>query len=227
MLVAPQITSADILLGISDWTTITDADNIVAPTITAGYFSLSGPPTPGSGSAPGGSMDGTWGNDATLTPAPTTNNGTSVNSFQLHMSTTADVSLGLLLFDAVGYSSGYQLNISYEIQPDEPPADGTAGPYTINPIAVAGNPFQAPNDPAPGSSTGPYTGYSVDLNQLFLAANSTVIFTFTYSYLGTGSPSAAYTDNLAITAVPETGSMLGLGCIVGAGAFFRSRRRRG
>lgn len=39
--------------------------------------------------------------------------------------------------------------------------------------------------------------------------------------------SAMTLDNFQISAVPEPGSMLGLGCLIGAGALLRTRRRHG
>ena len=224
MLVAPQISSADILVGISDWTTVNDpsdptkvtnsASNVVDSNVNVNLYA--------SGLAPGGSNDQTWG-DTSLTPTPPQFNGTAVGDFSLKIGATSAVTLGQLVFDAISYQPGASLTVSYLITPGGGNDSSGTGIDPISnpsfhPLALT----SAPNNPnVPHDSTGAYTGYTVPLGNLLVPAGSTIEFFFAY----TGGL-ITYTDNLAVTAVPEPGSLLGLGCVVGAGAFLRSRRRK-
>lgn len=219
LLVAPQITSASLLLGISDFTT-TQIPSVTGNYEAAGFtgdFSFTGS---GSGIAPNGSNDGTWGPQPIAPTSPPANNGTSAANFgagngSLIVSLTApiDQALGYLLFDAAAQSAGAILEITYTITP----APNSAGDLTtpsIALVAIGGGGFPAPN--------ANFTDYMIDISSIVLEAGQTIAFTFALS----GPSGFAYVDNIAITSIPEPGSMLGLGCVAGAGAFLRSRRRR-
>jgi hypothetical protein len=57
--------------------------------------------------------------------------------------------------------------------------------------------------------------------------NNSGIFTATFAFVSSGNPNGTadlYIDNIAL--VPEPGSLLALGALMGGGVFFRSRRRR-
>lgn len=73
-----------------------------------------------------------------------------------------------------------------------------------------------------------YNDYSAKLAGLILGTGETMAFMFT-GYLannpGNYQPSAIYVDNVGITAIPEPGSVLGLGCVLASGLMLRSRRK--
>jgi hypothetical protein len=72
-----------------------------------------------------------------------------------------------------------------------------------------------------------YNDYSARLG-LTLGTGETVAFMFsglTVSNPGSYLPKSLYVDNVGITAIPEPGSVLGLGCVLASGLMLRSRRK--
>lgn len=179
-------------------------------------------------SATGGSDDSTYGPAIGLTPAPSSVNGTALAldppgpaspvTVSLTNSSGSAVQLGYLLFDAATSSSNVSLNVSYQITP--PPL--SSGPVSGNPFAVVDI------DNIDSSSSTDYGDYYANLSSLILGIGQTITFTFSNA-----KTEVAYLDNIAITSfgplagVPEPGSLLALGCLVGGGSFLRSRRRKG
>lgn len=225
LLTAPQITSASILLGISDFTTTqipSGTGNVEEPGFTGG-FAFSGSAF---GAAPGGSDDNTWGSLSPSPDAPPANNGTTtanleVGSGTLVVSLQSPVSqgLGYLLFDAAAQFSGALLDITYTITPAPLGSGDLTDPNPIPLTAVGGFGVPVP-------TTG-YESFLIDISNIVLGPGQTIAFTFLMSSTTSPVENYAYLDNIAITSIPEPGSMLGLGCVAGAGAFLRSRRRRG
>jgi hypothetical protein len=74
-----------------------------------------------------------------------------------------------------------------------------------------------------------YLNYSKSLSGMILDAGETMAFMFSgrlsEQLPGGYSPTAFYVDNVGITAIPEPGSVLGLGCVLASGLMLRSRRK--
>ncbi len=82
-------------------------------------------------------------------------------------------------------------------------------------------------DTTTGTNSGDYsdfTDFSFDLAGLSIGKGNTAYFTFWYPG---GQPQFSLRlDNIAVTAIPEPGSLLALGGVIGAGLFIRRRNRR-
>lgn len=221
LLFATQADAA-LLLGFHDFDDTAPDDNTVA----AGYVgSWSGLP----GDIGGGSNDETYGPAIGLTPIPTKINGSALalnpkgsSDFPVTVSLTNNtgsaIQLGYLLFDAATSSSNVDLNVSYKLSPS--PANNN----------VPENPYKdiVDIDGIDSSDSVDYGDYYATLSSVILGIGQTITFTF-----DNGKTEVAYIDNIAITSfgplagVPEPGSLLALGCLVGGGSFLRSRRRKG
>ncbi len=193
----------------------------------AGSYSLT-PPPPNTGvQTTGGSNDGTWGPLAESPTPPTANGNAAVLDFQnamLSVSLTANSfsqRLGYLVFDAATSHLAFGLDVSYVITSGAVVPVPPAVPNLLNDQAVT---FVTPTNP----TIGDFQDFLVDLTSITLGVGQTITFFFDAVDVSPGATGGyIYLDNIAITAIPETGSTLALGCIVGASAFFRSRRRRG
>ncbi len=236
VLTAPQIASASIVLaGYHDFGTITTGNYNYS-----GFIGSVNLPTGSSVQDPGGSNDGiygsmdpssdenwvkhennlTWNNPAPDPPnaAQGTNDGavvvTSTNSFVFSVTNLSgsDMVLESLLFDMVRQTSNkgtVQLDYSYTNFATTPEALGT--------IATTRGYIG-------GGGSQDFDDAVKDLTDLALPLNAgdTISFKFT-ALLG-----EMKFDNIslnALTPIPEPGSLLALGCVVGSGAFLRSRRR--
>jgi hypothetical protein len=120
-----------------------------------------------------------------------------------------------LLFDAVSSAnSGSTFNIKWQFWTDIsattpiPGGSGTSSTYTLASGTTAKNDSN-------------YQDFAVDLGSFFLPAGG--YFEIVWDRLS--GQSSFKLDNIAL--VPEPGSMLGLGCLVGFGTLLRSRRRSG
>lgn len=218
-LVLPQIASASLLVGFHnfDGTATTET---VGPSQTAlpsgannyasagflgtltknGEVSVNG----------GGSNDGTYGdrNFGLANPTNADGYGRSLGGgdpiFKVTNLSGSAVTLSSLLFDAATQAGGGTIKVTYVM------STGESGNFTTNkPLPTAGG---------SGSNIN-FEDFAVSLAGWVLGDEEWIEFKFD------GSPNGRI-DNLALTAIPEPGSMLGLGCVVGAGAFLRSRRRR-
>lgn len=78
------------------------------------------------------------------------------------------------------------------------------------------------------TSQNDYNDYSASLSGMILGTGETMAFMFsglTVSNPGNYAPKSLYVDNVGITAIPEPGSVLGLGCVLASGLLLRSRRK--
>lgn len=78
------------------------------------------------------------------------------------------------------------------------------------------------------STLNAYNDYSASLAGLILGTGDTMAFMFSgYLAINPGNyvPNAINVDNVGITAIPEPGSVLGLGCVLASGLMLRSRRK--
>ncbi len=180
-----------------------------------------------------GSNDATWGNDAVTTPVPSINDGYLVdgntlgnvyNAVRVDYNGDANWTLQSLLFDAASLGSGKTGYLSYKV------LTGVNEGTTVDLGTVALRQITAGNLGSTVSS-GYFGNYIVSLLSFNIVMNfdgsgdSTIEFRFN---VGDGT-TPGYIDNVALianlTPVPETGSLAALGCLVGSGAFLRSRRR--
>ncbi|RYD83772.1 MAG: PEP-CTERM sorting domain-containing protein, partial [Verrucomicrobiaceae bacterium] len=223
LLFATQADAALLLAGFHDFDGTAPDNNFVA-TNYAGNWSGHVEETDG------GSNDLTYGPALGLSPAPSSVNGTALAlnppgagtspvTVSLTNNTGSVIQLGYLLFDAATSSSNVDLNVSYQISP---------GPPNVN--NVPENPYKdiLDIDGIDSGESADYGDYYATLSSVFLGIGQTITFTF-----GNQKTEVAYLDNIAITSfgplagVPEPGSLLALGCLVGGGSFLRSRRRKG
>ena len=127
--------------------------------------------------------------------------------------------LEALLFDAIKPktpdTAGVTVEYSYDLNPT----------YTLLKHVSFDTPYYASG----GESTLAYDAADFSLefshllrHDLFLDVGHTILFKFTPDE----ASGTILFDNLALTAIPEPGSLVALGCLVGSGAFLRRRRRR-
>jgi len=163
----------------------------------------------------GGSNDGTFGSGVSSTPFQTpavpTNDGylrIGPNVGGNNMTITVDnngttpISLESLLFDVAGATIGTSFNVSYVLFP-----------------SFGSTPVTATQAFTTQGASETYGNHSFLLNGIGLDAGSTISFFFQNM---TGN---ARIDNIALLAVPEPGSILALGCVLGSGLLLRNRRR--
>ncbi len=176
----------------------------------------------------GGSSDGTYGSVTLVANNPpadggfvrsvewyTTNSDTGAEElnhsypvFRITQTGTGVTPLGAFLFDAATneVSSVSNVVVSY--------LTSTSATHTYSPITL-------PVVPNSNTISADYGDFALSLAGLELAQGEWIEFTFD------GSPYARI-DNVGLTlaAIPEPGSMLALGCLIGSGALLRNRRRR-
>ena len=240
----PQIASASLLVGFHSFSGDSNPD-LVPDYALSGYAGRLDIAVDGSfplfadtdTRATGGSVDGSYGNMifAANNPLSGTDglvggdgfarsvetwSGTSDNPsrvklahsypvFRFSQSATGTTPLGYLFFDAATNTTTPAANLVVTYR--------TSGSATGS-FSVASLP--SVNNSNTLGSTG-YGDYAWNLAGLNLTQNGWIEFKF-------DGNEYARIDNVALasfTAVPEPGSMLALGCLVGTGAFLRNRRR--
>lgn len=173
----------------------------------------------------GGSTDNYYGNDADVPgtghliySSPQTDNGyvDVANGTKFIGVAGTQGTIDALLFDAVSVSASKSVfNVSWTFWTDA----------TKTLVAGSGNTSAAALEVGPGNSlnvTSNYKDFAVNLGSFFLPAGG--VFEIVWNRVGS-TPGNFKLDNIAL--VPEPGSMLGLGCLVGFGTLLRSRRRTG
>jgi hypothetical protein len=204
---APSVVSATLLVGFNDFKNLGPGNTIVQS-----EGSLGGSMT-GNAGASGGSKDGFYGPDSTalggvpLANAPTTLNGRlNANNATLTVTNTTGKTFVLtsLLFDAIKNANNAGI-ASYTVawKVDNVPTGSATGTY----------------DYAEPANPNLFNDYMIALGGILLAPNSVISFLWT-------STTGAQIDNIALLGIPEPGSLLALGCLVGSGVFLRSRSRR-
>jgi hypothetical protein len=172
--------------------------------------------------ADGGSEDGFYGEDwdqpgighMIYSTPPTTNNGYIDGAVGVKFSGVAGTpgSIDALLFDAASVGSLSTFNVSWNfwdnVGQSNLLASSNSGNLTVGP-GVSSN------------DTGNYADFAINLGSFFLPAGGY----FEIFWNRVTGPATFKLDNIAL--VPEPGSMLGLGCLVGFGTLLRSRRRTG
>lgn len=204
---ASPMASATLLVGFYDFNNNTVAENA---NYQLGGFSGTVTKNGEASVNNGGSNDGTYGAVTFAANNPTTNDGYARSLslgdpvFTITKTSSGTTPLAALLFDAANQAGGGVINVSYRTD---------AGAFT--PLGTATSlPVAGPA----GTSTN-YGDYFLSLVGFSLSGiNSFIEFKFD------GSPNGRV-DNIAITAIPEPGSMLALGCLACSGAFLRSRRQ--
>ena len=224
LLGAAQVTHGSVLLGFnsfgSNTTDVdgTDVDNTPDEAQTGWSGSITSDLA-----VNGGSTDNYYGNDwdqpgighLIYGPPPTTDNGYVDNGNITLFTGTAGTagSIDALLFDSVSSAaSGATFNIKWSFWTDSSKTTAIAGGSGTSPTYTLASGTTAKND-------SDYQDFALNLGSFFLPVGG--YFEITWDRL-TGQSSFKL-DNIAL--VPEPGSMLGLGCLVGIGTLLRSRRR--
>ncbi len=228
--VAPQIVSATLLVGYNSFGAATDTtpnegtSGFDASMVSTGYANFSSL----------GSNDTFYGPDGgvPLANGATSNGRTEANGATLTVTNTNTQSYTLtsLLFDMASDPLNSAKNftaLTYTIVGVEGGSifagdGGTSlkGPIPGNPLATITSPVAVANQVS-GTSRN-WSDFIADLTSLTLGAGETIIFNWS-------AGSAVRIDNIALTgtlnAIPEVGSLLALGCLVGSGTMLRTRRR--
>jgi hypothetical protein len=170
----------------------------------------------------GGSDDGFYGNDwdqpgighMIYSAPPVSDNGYIDGAAGVMFSGVAGTSevIHALLFDAASVGSASTFNVSWKFWDDA---------LMTNQLASSSSSTLSVGPGTNTNYTSNYQDYAVNLGSFFLPAGG-------YFEIVWNRVSGAGTfklDNIAL--VPEPGSMLGLGCLVGFGTLLRSRRRTG
>jgi len=214
-----QITQGGVLLGFNSFTTATDQNT--AEEAKSGW---SGSIT-GDRGRDGGSTDGFYGKDD-ITPGfghliynpvgvASANNGRIDNGNGTIFRGTAGTAgtIDALLFDAVSTGDATTFNVSWTFWETAdklgPTVPGGTGSET-------GRTLLADQDDNQN-----YEDFALDLGSFFLPVGGY----FEIVWTATAGQTSFNLDNIAL--VPEPGSMLGLGCLVGFSTLLRSRRRTG
>jgi hypothetical protein len=210
-LLAPQISSATILAGYNAFVQGNAGGSATetAPGITATYS--------GTTTSALGSNDGTYGPTLPVTGGGR-NNGTAIISgavsapvnfvISVTNNTGSTMTLSSLLFDATTRDlAGQRMSITYTITN---PLDNGGGSELIVDSGY--------------TNVQDFGDFTFNIGKVL---NNSGIFTATFAFVSSGNPNGTadlYIDNIAL--VPEPGSLLALGALMGGGVFFRSRRRR-
>jgi len=200
MALAPATVSATLLVGFNSFTAGANAPD-------EGSFagSLNAP----GATSVGGSNDGFYGPDSLAAGGVPVNTGTTTNgridnangtTLTVTNATSSSFVLTNLLFDAIRIGS-----------------TGT-GAFSVNWSAPGGTGSQSGTLSTP-SPVNNFNDYIVNLGGLLFAPSDSIVFTWVIS-------GGSELDNIALIGIPEPGSLLALGCLVGSGLFLRSRSRR-
>ena len=224
-----QVTQGGVLLGFNsfaeDSTTIDGKPSDDTP--DENQSGWSGSIASGGLAENGGSNDNYYGNDwderkighFIYGAPPTTDNGYVDVAVGTRFTGVAGTpgTIDALLFDATSVSgNASSFSVSWTFWTD------------VTKNTVAGTGSSSTLSVGPGASpnvNSNYKDFAVNLGSFFLPAGG--IFEIIWNRVGapTGNPGNFKMDNIAL--VPEPGSMLGLGCLVGFGTLLRSRRRTG
>lgn len=173
----------------------------------------------------GGSTDNYYGNDADVPgsghliySSPQADNGyvDVANGTKFTGVAGTPGTIDALLFDAASVASNKStFNVSWTFWTDS----------SKTTVAGNGSTSATPLEVGPGVSgnvSSNYKDFAVNLGSFFLPAGG--VFEIVWNRVGS-TPGNFKLDNIAL--VPEPGSMVGLGCLVGFGTLLRSRRRTG
>lgn len=208
----PQLASAALLVGHYD------AASFSSQETTSGFSGLVGGSATPLGAFSWNSTDGTYGSGPT---APTNVGGQAFGfggdvdatiNFTVTNGTGSDYTLSHFFFDisrAADTKSIYGLEYSL----DGADAVALTVPTAVDGSNITGNSAEGTNNWDSFAST--YLG-------VVLEHGKSIVFTWHANH-GGGLDNIGLTGELS--AIPETGSIVALGCLVGSGAFLRTRRR--
>ena len=218
LLGAAQITHGSVLLGFNSFEETAPGIDTTADEAKTGW---SGSLTADL-AVTGGSTDGFYGQDdetrnfghKIYSAPPNSNNGYVDVGNQALFSGTAGTAglITALLFDAASTGPATAFNVNWAFW-----TDNTKSSPVINGGGVSSSLTLA----AASAETSDYKDFALDLGSFFLPAGG--YFEIVWNW--TSGQKSFNIDNIAL--VPEPGSMLGLGCLVGFGTLLRSRRRTG
>lgn len=211
---ASQTSHAALLVG---WHSFAGTADQAPNEVAVGYSGLLAKAGVVSGNI-GGSNDGFYGNSTIVVPGGAASHNDGLQRINPAQPLTVSVTntgaqrtdLQALYFDAVRAVAGAAaLTVNYQIG---------AGPVQT----LTGTPFNVEPQGGPGGTSELYTSYGLDLSGLYLHNGKTATFWF-----NTTNP--VRIDNIAIAGIvtiPEPGSLLAIGCLLGSGLLLRSRKAR-
>lgn len=217
--VAPQIAPGMLLVGYSDFAFTSNIDNTPNELLAGFSGVLTKSPTLIDVSTTGGSSDGFYGPDSTVLGGiaigsgvsnPTNNGrigGVSGVTLTVTNGTTSAYQLQSLLFD--GRRNGESNPTTYTVSWTSPGGSGSQG--GMDAVSGGGAPVFTP-----------YDDFIVNLGGIILGVGQSIVFTWSATDI------TSRIDNVALAglnAIPEVGSLLALGCLVGSGTLLRTRRR--
>ncbi|MCX6879931.1 MAG: PEP-CTERM sorting domain-containing protein [Verrucomicrobia bacterium] len=220
VLVVPQLASATLLVGYANFVSGGGDPNIAALSGSAtesavgvtGTYSGGGNLLLGSGLAnPWWSDSGNYGADPAYPITSDTSTSLGTNGW-LPVVFTVNASAGAYVLDTLifeqttGHSGGTSYVISYV----------TSNPAYFGTLATLTTTNSGNAAPASNNWEGEVVSLA-DITGVFGVDFDSIAFTIS-------SPEGGI-DNLALTAIPEPGSLLALGCLLGSGAFLHNRRR--
>lgn len=223
-----QVTQGSVLLGFNSFEedSVTADDKSSDDTPNENKTGWSGSVVSSGFTQLGGSTDNYYGNDADVpgsghliySAPPTSDNGyvDVANGTKFTGVAGTQGTIDALLFDAASVSATKSVfNVSWTFWTDA----------TKSTVAGNGSTSATPLEVGPGVSgnvSSNYKDFAVNLGSFFLPAGG--VFEIVWNRVGS-TPGNFKLDNIAL--VPEPGSMVGLGCLVGFGTLLRSRRRTG
>lgn len=183
------------------------------------------PQSPSANNAPG---DGAA--NLRITSAFTSNLG-----FYFRNDTLAEVPLGYFCFDIADIATGanehnrFDVNMFVgELDPNNTYALPATDPgYMASVFTSSTQTTLYSSQPVVGTKVNDYKDYCKLLDPVVLAPGETVMFEFLVTQTqGIYPVDTVWVDNIALTAIPEPGSVLGLGCVLASGLLLRNRRRK-
>lgn len=149
----------------------------------------------------------------------------SVLTFWVTNTGTIDYPLEYLFFDAAEPDNGGVVNQLLKVSWSRTGDLATSTPFwDDNPLT----PKPPPIEVVAQTAGNLYQGYRFDISSLTLAPGEKLAFLFTADHkIGSGNydSDTIWVDNVAITAIPEPSSVLGLGCVLASGLMLRNRRK--
>jgi hypothetical protein len=155
--------------------------------------------------------------------------------FYFRNDTQAEIPLGYFCFDIADIASGANEHNRFDVNmfvgtldPNNTYTLPTTSPGYMSSVFTSSTQTSLySSQPVVGTRTNDYMDYCKLLDPVVLAPGETVMFEFSVVQTqGIYAVDTVWVDNIALTAIPEPGSVLGLGCVLASGLLLRNRRRK-